>query len=165
MCICCTEMSKLDTHTHTHTSKYSPVLCVEEIAGCHVNNGGCSHGCSALLDSYQCHCPRGLELGEDKRTCQGACVSEKKRQISVIGNQSGKKRSSREDKCLDLSHLIFQQRYEVSAFLQVYYYCCQGRPIIIFEENNMIGLFQRAFFENQEKLSVVCLFFLFFCHL
>lgn len=49
----------------------SPFLPHAEIAGCHVNNGGCSHDCSSLMDSYQCHCPRGLELGEDKRTCQG----------------------------------------------------------------------------------------------
>lgn len=44
-----------------------------ETAGCHVNNGGCSHDCSSLSDSYQCRCPRGLELGEDKHTCQGEC--------------------------------------------------------------------------------------------
>ncbi|XP_061601440.1 oncoprotein-induced transcript 3 protein isoform X2 [Cololabis saira] len=41
-----------------------------EIAGCHVNDGGCSHGCSQMPDSYQCRCPRGLELAEDGRTCQ-----------------------------------------------------------------------------------------------
>jgi len=34
-------------------------------------NGGCSHGCSPENDSYYCHCPRGLTLGEDKQTCQG----------------------------------------------------------------------------------------------
>lgn len=59
-------------------SSASPSLCfsLAEVAGCHVNNGGCSHGCSSLLDSYQCDCPRGLELGEDKHTCQGVfqCV-------------------------------------------------------------------------------------------
>lgn len=53
------------------------VLARAEIAGCHINNGGCSHGCSSLSESYQCHCPRGLELGEDKRTCQGVYVSER----------------------------------------------------------------------------------------
>lgn len=41
------------------------------IAGCHSVNGGCSHDCSTADDSYYCHCPRGLTLGEDKRTCQG----------------------------------------------------------------------------------------------
>lgn len=50
------------------------VLPHVEIEGCHANNGGCSHGCSTLQDSYECHCPRGLELGEDKRTCQGGYV-------------------------------------------------------------------------------------------
>uniref|UniRef100_A0A8C5NCJ7 Oncoprotein induced transcript 3 n=1 Tax=Gouania willdenowi TaxID=441366 RepID=A0A8C5NCJ7_GOUWI len=44
-----------------------------DIAGCHNNNEGCSHGCTQLLNSYRCYCPRGLELGEDQRTCQGVC--------------------------------------------------------------------------------------------
>lgn len=52
-----------------------PLMAHAETAGCQVNNGGCSHGCSSLLDSYQCNCPRGLELGEDKHTCQGVFQS------------------------------------------------------------------------------------------
>lgn len=53
---------------------FLPFLPCAEIAGCHVNNGGCSHDCFQVLDSFQCGCPRGLELGEDKSTCQGGCL-------------------------------------------------------------------------------------------
>lgn len=53
---------------------FPPVLPHTETAGCHVNSGGCSHGCTTLQDTHQCHCPRGLELGEDRRTCQGEYV-------------------------------------------------------------------------------------------
>lgn len=73
---CCTETVDLGSHTVLFICSLFSVWPRAEVAGCHVNNGGCSHGCSSLLDSYQCHCPRGLELGEDKRTCQGVyqCV-------------------------------------------------------------------------------------------
>ena len=49
----------------------SPASLQAELAGCPASNGGCSHGCVTLLDSHECRCPRGLELGEDNRTCQG----------------------------------------------------------------------------------------------
>lgn len=42
-----------------------------EIEGCHNNNGGCSHTCIEVEDTYQCECPRGLVLSEDNHTCQG----------------------------------------------------------------------------------------------
>ncbi|NXF40052.1 OIT3 protein, partial [Nyctibius bracteatus] len=41
-----------------------------EIEGCHNNNGGCSHTCIEVEDTYQCECPRGLVLSEDNHTCQ-----------------------------------------------------------------------------------------------
>lgn len=46
-----------------------------EIAGCEHMNGGCSHGCSSADDSYYCHCPRGLTLGDDNRSCQGKMIT------------------------------------------------------------------------------------------
>jgi len=76
---CCTEIIKLRIClVFVLNTLHIPLLLHPEIAGCHVNNGGCSHGCSLLLDSYRCYCPRGLELGDDKRTCQGVYVCEKK---------------------------------------------------------------------------------------
>ena len=57
-----------------------------ETAGCHVNNGGCSHGCSLLLDTYKCSCPRGLRLGEDQHTCEGVyqCVLVRERDVEIL---------------------------------------------------------------------------------
>ena len=46
-------------------------LAFAEIEGCHNNNGGCSHTCIEVEDTYQCECPRGLVLSEDNHTCQG----------------------------------------------------------------------------------------------
>lgn len=46
-------------------------LSFAEIEGCHNNNGGCSHTCIEVEDTYQCECPRGLVLSEDNHTCQG----------------------------------------------------------------------------------------------
>lgn len=59
-----------------HLNPVVSLFCHAAIAGCHVNNGGCSHGCSSCLNPYQCNCPRGAVLGEDKHPCQGVlqCV-------------------------------------------------------------------------------------------
>jgi hypothetical protein len=37
---------------------------------CCKNNGGCSHACTDTEGSYHCGCPEGLQLGDDRSTCE-----------------------------------------------------------------------------------------------
>lgn len=42
----------------------------EDVDECASNNGGCSNGCINIPSSYQCTCPDGYALMEDRRSCQ-----------------------------------------------------------------------------------------------
>lgn len=37
---------------------------------CQINNGGCSHLCLLNNNAYTCHCPSGIQLLKDGKTCQ-----------------------------------------------------------------------------------------------
>ncbi|EJW72921.1 hypothetical protein WUBG_16171, partial [Wuchereria bancrofti] len=36
---------------------------------CETDNGGCSHSCLSIEDRVECHCPHGLVLDSDQKTC------------------------------------------------------------------------------------------------
>ena len=51
-------------------------VCLD-INECRVNNGGCSDDCFNTHGSFECICPEGFQVAEDRRACIGgyACLS------------------------------------------------------------------------------------------
>ena len=50
------------------------LLLTIDINECEENNGGCSNVCINTQGSYNCQCPQGYQL-VDERNCGGNCYS------------------------------------------------------------------------------------------
>ena len=50
------------------------VCIVADINEC-VGSHGCSHGCTNTNGSFQCTCPDGLFLSDDRRNCNGTAFN------------------------------------------------------------------------------------------
>lgn len=42
-----------------------------DVDECEINNGGCEHTCTNQPGSFTCHCPTGLQLSSNGKTCVG----------------------------------------------------------------------------------------------
>ena len=58
----------LNDNKITHTTESS------DINECLMSNGGCSHNCSNMHGGYECLCPHGYKVGNDRLTCEGLCL-------------------------------------------------------------------------------------------
>ena len=54
-----------------HQFKYYHAYFLTDVNECEDENGGCEAQCINTEGSYECRCPSGFRLGENRHECEG----------------------------------------------------------------------------------------------